>query len=276
MGSPKREPGGSEELRDRIIILGNDLWGGSRSRMATDLEQSQSSITRVMTRQQAPSGRLIENLAKHPDVDLNWLFRGEGEPKHRPESISMPVFTRLIGGHPNEANRSSAVSWQSLATRHYRPTRYWLRIQGVEPITESPGQGIVAGDMILMETDRTAFRKPGTFVEQLCGVRFGKETLKLAMVECDPPDEQGRLAPLGADTFDLGLRPEKTVREYLIRHQPGRKPTVTTQEKVVSTSGKSRHKTFEDLEPRLPDIKFNQIVCMAVLVLRRDATCWAV
>lgn len=274
MTSGKRERGGTDELRDRIVQLAEELWGGNRSRMAADLGQHQPSITRLMKGQQAPSGRLLENLAKHPDVNLEWLFRGIGEPLGRASSIGMPVFTKLLAGSPSDQQKATMGDWQSLATRHYRASRYWLRVQGDEPITRAAEQGVVAGDMILMETERTAFPKSGRFVQQLCGVRFKKGILKLALVDCYPADRDTGPACIEADTFDLDRKPEESVRQYVIRHQPGRKPTVTTQEMVLSESGKPRRKTSDDLEPRLPRIKFSQIVCMCVLVLRQPSPFW--
>ena len=103
--------------------------------MAADLEQSKSSITRVMTKQQAPSGRLIENLAKNRAVNLEWLFRGEGDPWDRPEPIAIPVFTKLLPADPREADASS-IDWLALSARQFQPTRYWLRVQGDEPIVK--------------------------------------------------------------------------------------------------------------------------------------------
>jgi SOS-response transcriptional repressor LexA len=274
MPKKKRKRGGTDELRDRVIHLAEELWDGNRSRMAADLDQHQPSITRLMAGDQAPSGKLLENLAKHPDVNLEWLFRGEGSPLvHDP--VSMPVFKRLLDGSPTDAEDMLVEYRQSLAPRHYRPSRYWLRVQGDEPITGSPEEGVVAGDMILMETDRDAFRGPG-FVQQLCGVKFGEGQVKLAMVDCYEADPDTGPACIVADTFDLDVKPEQMVRQYLIQHQPGRKPTVTTHEMVASESGKPRHKTSEDVYPHAPRIEYSQIVCMAVLVLRRCHAHWAV
>jgi len=226
-----------------------------------------------MTRKQAPCGRLIENLGKNPAVNLDYLFRGHGNPA-KPEANAMPIFKRVLEGSPADAEEAATGDWQSLATRHYRPSRYWLRVQGDEPITKSLEQGVVAGDMILMETDRTAFPKPGNFVRQLCGVRFKKGILKLALVDCHPADRDTGAACIEAETFDLERKPEEFIRQYVIRHQPGRDPTVTTQRLVVPESGKPRHETFDDHDPNLPDIKFSQIVCMAVLVLRQPSPFW--
>jgi len=52
------------------------------------------------------------------------------------------------------------------------------------------------------------------------------------------------------------------------------KPTVTTQRLVVPTSGKPRHGTFDDLEPRLSRIEFSQIICMCVHFLRQVSPFW--
>lgn len=269
MTSDRREPGGSDELRDRIIQLGNDLWSGNRTRMAADLDQSQSSITRVMTRQQAPSGRLIENLARNRAINLEWLFRGDGEPWERPEPIAMPVFTSLLPCDPREADASPS-DWLALAQPHFRPTRYWLRIQGNEPICGSP-ENITHGDLLLMETQRSSF--PDRVVEQICGVQF-EDQLKLAMVTYYDAHPDTGPARIEADPFDLDRRSEERVRQYVIHHRHGKQPTVTTQELVQSASGKPRHKTSDDLDPSLPHITADQIVSMCVLVLRQPSRYW--
>jgi hypothetical protein len=113
-------------------------------------------------------------------------------------------------------------------------------------------------------------------VQQLCGVKFGDGQVKLSMVDCHPADRDTGPACIEADTFDLDVKPEQKMRQYIIQHRPGQKPTVTAQEMVTSKTGKPRHKTSEQDEPRLPRIEYSQIVCMAVLVLRRCSTHWAV
>ena len=94
------------------------------------------------------------------------------------------------------------------------------------------------------------------------------------MVTCSDADPDTGPAHIEADPFDLDRRPEELVRQYVIRHQHGEQPTVTTQELVMSDAGRPRHKTSEDLEPSLPHITADQIVSMCVLVLRQPSRYW--
>ncbi|HCS50415.1 helix-turn-helix transcriptional regulator [Rubinisphaera sp.] len=240
--------------------------------MAEALDQSQSSITRVMTRQQAPSGRLIENIAKTPGVNLEWLMRGIGEADSAWESIDIPVCTALQPKVPEKLSIAANSSY-ALTSRHYRPTRYWLRVTGDQPITRSPEEGVIAGDLLLMETDRTAFPEPSKLTQQLCGVNIGN-SLKLAMVNSFEGDEEVGPSRIEADPFDLEIPPSDLVRRYIVEHRSGRAPTVSTVERVITNKGTTRDKTSEDLEPLLPRISFDQIACMCVLVHRPMSPYW--
>lgn len=78
-----------------------------------------------------------------------------------------------------------------MAGRDYRASRYWYRVNAWDAVTAAPHRHIVAGDLLLMETNWSAWQSPQLFDRRLCAVLLPKETLpQLGMVDWMPEDEE--------------------------------------------------------------------------------------
>ena len=148
----------------RIAWLLIHLFDGNMRRMAEAVGVSHSVVSKVVGGQQAPGRRLMEAIAAHPKVNPGWLLSGEGEPllaDRHPGSADCweaPVSQYLLPGPPAEHDRLFAGTTFPLAGRFYRPTRYFYRVGGGDPIARADAEKVAPGDLLLLDADAEIWR----------------------------------------------------------------------------------------------------------------------
>jgi hypothetical protein len=203
----KKQPGqedSSHELVQRIVQLSELLWKGNRSQMGRDLGLAQPVVSRVLAGKHQPSGKLLEALAKWPGVSAAWLLVGEGEPLIE-EGVGVggryrPIAEDLLPGPPDEHPDLLSGVGYPIAEAFASTTSYWFKIPN--GIGVSGTHGVLAGDLLLMETDPRWTRKWGAIPGKFCGLLIPRPRgprVTLARVEArphgefDPLDEGKRL-----------------------------------------------------------------------------------
>ena len=242
--------------------------------MARELQVSQPVTWRVMQGKQAPPGKLIENLARDPRVNLAWLFRGEGNPTGI-AGQAMPVAKVILPGPPDDHQDFLLGETYPLATGFCRPSRYWLEIQPGDPVLRS-GLRLNVRDLLLMESDRRAFPTPDRLAHHLCAVRInvdGQTTLKLGLVDSVQGNDDTGPKHIEVDTFDLGVDPSEVKCDVVYRQWRGRVQRFEPlyRWKQAKEPGKRVKVPINDLdlEPILPTIAYDAVVSVCVLMVRR-------
>lgn len=260
---PTKASGGSKALARRIAELCDRLWSGNQRGMARDLRLSPQVIHRVVTGGKPPPGRLVEALAGRPDVDLNWLLRGD-------VPSSPPVANDVLANSPvNCPDDLSGVRF-SPTEIPIRSSQYWLKVASHHAILRDGKYGVLAGDLLLMETDPRQFPPAEELDAQICAVRFKGSVVKLAAVTYVAGNEEDGPAHLDADPFDLRVRSHEIVRDSIVREFRGKSRRFTREYRYVG-DGQNRKKiplTDNDLEPILPEIAYEEIVAVCLVIVR--------
>jgi hypothetical protein len=201
---------------DRVKWLLEHRHGGSRSGMAKATGVSLTGLIKVVTGQQNPGRRLLETIIQNSDISPAWLFAGEGQPF---KGAAMPVTEACVSEPTPTAMGTTGTSNVPDLADLYSPTRYWLRLGRGEPAVKAFGNGVKAGDLMLMETDRSTFPSP----ERLHGMwgvarvrRRGESVLRLAEFEYVRESDEHD-AFLQAETF--AHHPQK-VRRIVVDEFP--------------------------------------------------------
>ncbi|MEI8376323.1 MAG: hypothetical protein WCJ35_26185 [Planctomycetota bacterium] len=243
--------------------------------MARDLQVSQPVAWRVMQGKQTPPGKLIENLARDPRVSLAWLFRGEGNLTGAGGQV-MPVAKAIFPGQPDNHQDLLSGEFYSVSSSFCRPSRYWLEIQASDPVLRSR-RSLNVRDLLLLETDRNVFPTADRLVYLLCGVRIeveGQSRLKLGLVNYIPADKDSGPAHIEVDTFDLGVNPSDIKCDVAYREFRGsirRFESFYRWETSLKTGKKIKVPVCDyELDPVLPVIDYKDVVCVSVLMVRRD------
>ena len=256
------------------------MWGGNKARMAKDLGVSQAVLWKVVEGGQAPPGNLIEVLARRPNVNLPWLFRGEGKPNETDsgQGIPIPIAKQILPGPPDNHRESLSGEMFSLTANYFRPTRYWREIQPGDPVLRS-GLRLCVRDLLLMETDPRAFPDKERLDDELCGVNIivnRAQKLKLGLVHYEPGNEESGPARIEVDTFDLGVDPSEVRRRVTSVEFRGGVRKVETLYRLERSPKTGKLVEVElgqfDLQPDLllPTIAYEDIVCVCVFLVRRS------
>ncbi len=182
-GRGKDVPG----LADRMKWLLFHYWNNNSSAMARDLGCSHTAIYKIVRLGRAPGPQLLAALKSHPRVNSAWVLTGEGDPIVAATSVgnsTLPIAEELLPGAPNDYPDLLSPSYFPVAELHYRPSRYWYRIGRTAAILKTH-EPVVAGDLLLMETDPGYWAQPEEVHYRLCAVRINldrDETILLAKV----------------------------------------------------------------------------------------------
>ncbi len=201
---------------DRVKWLLERRHGGSRSGMAKATGVSLTGLIKVVTGQQNPGRRLLETIVQNSDISPAWLFAGEGQPF---KGAAMAVTEACVSEPPPAATGATGAANVPDLADLYSPTRYWLRLGRGELAVKASGNGVRAGDLMLMETDRGTFPSP----ERLHGMwgvarvrGRGESVLRLAEFEYVRESDEHD-AFLQAETF---AHHPQTVRRIVIDEFP--------------------------------------------------------
>lgn len=197
---------------DRVKWLLEHRHGGSRSGMAKATGVSLTGLIKVVTGQQNPGRRLLETIVQNSDISPAWLFAGEGQPF---KGAAMPVTEACVSEPPQAATGTTGAANVPDLADLYSPTRYWLQLGRGEPAVKAFGNGVKAGDLMLMETDRGTFPSPERLHGMWGVVRVrgrGESVLRLAEFEYVRESDEHD-AFLQAETF---AHHPQTVRRIVI------------------------------------------------------------
>lgn len=257
-------------LANRLRQICDSKFGGSTPKMAEALGLSQPAVWRAVNGKHIPSGTFLAGLARFADVDLNWLFRGQGDQPKPNAELAIPISQRLLDGKPREHQDQLSGSFVPVAAGDYAPTRYFLEVQPDEPIRHSEEMKVRVRDLLLMETDRRRF-PPRDRLFHLCGFRVkGRRAakLKLGFVDFVPDDPEEGAAHLVADTFALAIKKSQLIRKTVIVERPGQRPVVRIQNYIATKGGETPVSDFER-EPASVQVAYDDLVAVCVGLTRR-------
>jgi hypothetical protein len=157
----------------------------------------------------------------------------------------------------------------------YSPSRYWLELQPTEPAVKFRGSTFLAGDLLLMETDRSQFPAPDKLNDRWAVIRTpapNRFQPCLARLSYSPAGGAGDPAVLEAETFEhhptFGTR-------VVLELVPGGEPRVSVHEvryeqppataKLEKGEAPKRHGL--SLLPR--GVELTDVIALCVLVVRR-------
>lgn len=225
----------SPGLIDRILCLADRIWDNNQSEMARNLEVDQASISRVLGRKQQPGAKLLERLATWPRVNAYWLFSGEGEAVV--ETVLgpgggrfRPVVERLLPGTPQEhPELLTGVSFP-VADAFFSATSYWWRV----PYDGGPGgeHGVLARDLLLMETDPKWTRRGTAVSGKFAGVRMKRgKGRHVVLARVDSIEETDPLTDL-FEVYPVKLygereKPHQGPIKFVVPGSKGEKPSFT-------------------------------------------------
>jgi hypothetical protein len=238
-------PGPKSTVSDRVKWLLVAVWNGNRSEMARAAGVSHSIVTRVVLDQQSPGRRFLQALAAVPKISPAWLLSGEGLPllaqsEHVPAAgWPVPISTRLLSGSLEQQRHLCLNEFLPVAGQFYSPNRYWFRIGVRDAIVAAPHRNIAAGDLLLLETDSSAWQDPSQVGGRLCSIVMPHTNIaRLGAVDWDPGDGEdppGLTAEIFEDQVDwrnlinrfvVDDLPDGTVtvKKTLLRRLPGGVP----------------------------------------------------
>ena len=228
----------------RVAWLMRTLYACNRSAMAEAAGVAHTTIGRVVSGERPPGRQLLTAIAALPGVNPAWLLSGEGEPLLKSASSQagwlLPIAKRLLPGSPLDYASLLTKEFFPVAGPFHSPSRYWHEIQPAAPIVRDGGQGVLRGDLLLFETDRSWMRTKQDVDSSLCIVRSAEAegALQLAKVNWHTSIED-RESWLEADQFPPLARDNKR------------------------SKGRYKH------VPWLPQITLADIVAVSVLLVRR-------
>lgn len=247
-------------------------WAHNRSAMARDIEATHTAIVKVVTGQQEPGRRLLALIATHTDVSADWLLTGRGQPFTPP---AIPVAHQPLPGPPLQ-HANHLVDDQVEGFAHlYSPSRYWLRIEGSEPVCRDTIQKIKRGDLILFETDRQLFPPPERFTDRMCIVRVPETKpaeFRLAAVQFHEATVDRGGEQLEADTFWFD---GEVITQFIVEVHPRGETCVHERQvrRVMSEGARqfARTQPADPFDPRLHPLRIDaaDIVAVGILIVRR-------
>jgi hypothetical protein len=143
----------------RIKFILDARWRGQQREMARAVGVAQPSLSRVVNGVQEPGRRLLAKIAAHPEVSDTWLYTGQGSPFVAPGQLqpsagpALPVSTIVLPGPPEAFLRMMSGAYFPVSTFHFRLSRYWLKVAEGDPITRDDAWRVLAGDLVLLESD---------------------------------------------------------------------------------------------------------------------------
>jgi hypothetical protein len=195
----------SGSATERIAWLLNQLWNTNQSAMASAIGCSQSVLSRVIAGKQKPGRELLQRVAAVPRVNPAWLLSGEGEPLLAESDMdSLPMSGSFLPGDPAKYREWLQPTRFPVPAQWFRPSRYWLVIAPAVQVLDSNSAKVLAGDLLLMETDVEFFRTTFRNQEPFAVVRFfedGEPLRKLCRIWQEEGSQSGK-ETLFADTFD--------------------------------------------------------------------------
>ena len=159
-------------IRDRVKFLLEYHWSGNQHQMARDMGVSQGLISKITSGFQGAGNRFLAALSRQPEVNRDWLLRGVGQPLSLPPKGTLPVANGVLPGAARDYAALFTGQRHPIAEALDRTSRYWLELQSNSPLLQDAALGLMAMDLLLMETDPAWLGRPDFIDGRLCGARL--------------------------------------------------------------------------------------------------------
>lgn len=159
----------------RVGELLNDIWKGNVAQMARDLQVSHPAMSRVLAGQ-IPSGKILQGLAEHPEVNSTWLLSGEDRSPavaHR----TCCIAKQLLPGPPNEYPEKLGVGMLPVASIHPLVAAYWYQVRPEDAVAKVSERQVGPGDYLLIETSPRWTQRPDAYAGRLCVLRLSERAV---------------------------------------------------------------------------------------------------
>ena len=177
-----RTPTDTSTAGGRIKFLLDAKWRGQQREMARAVGVAQPSLSRVVNGVQEPGRRLLAKIAAHPEIGDTWLYTGQGSPFVAPGQLqpsagpTLPVSSTILPGPAEACLHMLTGAHFPVSTFHFRVSRYWLKVAEGDPITRDDAWRVLAGDLLLAESDsRYWLDDLNTLVDMPCARRRQRE-----------------------------------------------------------------------------------------------------
>jgi hypothetical protein len=177
----------------RIRFLLDARWRSQQREMARAVGVAQPSLSRVVNGVQEPGRRLLAKIAAHPEISDTWVYTGQGSPFVAPGQLqpsagpTLPVSSTILPGPLEACLHMLTGAHYPVSTFHFRLSRYWLKVAAGDPITLDDAWKVLAGDLVLLESDSTYWLDDlSALVDMPCArhrQRDGQVELVLGVVE---------------------------------------------------------------------------------------------
>jgi hypothetical protein len=132
-------------------------------------------------------------LAKHPQVNADFLYDGFGDPLLPVTSGTLPVTTNILPGPPMAHTNLLTGDRHPISKVLDSETRYWLKLLPNNPIFGAKVFHVNPGDLLLMETARDQLDRNDIVSDHLCALRLANPVTdpnSEADPNTDPDDER--------------------------------------------------------------------------------------
>lgn len=156
----------------RVGELLRGIWSGNVAQMARDLQVSHPAMSRVLAGQ-IPSGKILQGLAEHPDVNAAWLLSGEDRSPavaHR----TCVVAKQLLPGPPSDYPEKLGVGLLPVASLHPLLAAYWYQVRSEDAVAKVSEMQVGPGDYLLIESSPRWTHRPDAYAGRLCVFRLSE------------------------------------------------------------------------------------------------------
>jgi hypothetical protein len=159
-----------EVFRDRVKFMLDYHWDGSQRQMSRDLAVSQGLISKIVNGLQGAGRGFLNNLARQPGVNAEWVLRGEGQPLTIPPKGTLPVALGILSRPLQASSPLLTGQRHPVAEALDRESRYWVELQIGSPLLRDDTLRLLAGDLLLMESDSAWTSRLDLIEGRVCGV----------------------------------------------------------------------------------------------------------
>jgi hypothetical protein len=155
----------SEIDRIRIQEIVDRVFAGSQRAMAQRVEFSPGLVSRVLAGHVPASGKLLQAIARLPEINGQWLLKGEGEPfQTKPQVLTdigavVPVAKQLLSGPPLESEELLSHRFVSVMRAFFSSTAYAIVVASCKCDQElRTREFLKPDDTLIIETSLDSLR----------------------------------------------------------------------------------------------------------------------
>ena len=113
---------------------------------------------------------MLIKIGRVAQVNADWLMFGNGQPRTTlgkavaDRELTLPVAKQLLPGLVDAYRNLLHRKRLPVLHRDYAPTRFWYSVESVDQMQ----QGLMAGDLLLMESGRSWLHDPKNIENRWC------------------------------------------------------------------------------------------------------------